>query len=118
MNSLQDLPLLLPPVPHDNSVHSWHLFVIRLTADSPLSRDDVIAKLCELGIGTSVHYVPLHRHPYWQSKYQLSPSSFPVTEEAYSSMISIPLYTKMSDPISRELLPLFLKFLVDFMKHI
>ena len=97
MNSLKDLPLLLPPVPNDNSVHSWHLFVIRLTADSPLSRDDVIAKLCEFGIGTSVHYVPLHRHPYWQIKYQLSPSSFPVTEEAYSSMISIPLYTKMSD---------------------
>ena len=44
-----------------------------------------------------MHYVPLHRHPYWRDRYQLTPEMFPQAEAAYQAMISIPLFTAMGD---------------------
>tara|TARA_B100001063_G_scaffold246967_1_gene288923 strand:+ start:81542 stop:82717 length:1176 start_codon:yes stop_codon:yes gene_type:complete len=94
---LADLPLILPARADSSDVHSWHLYVIRLTEQAPCTRDELIEKLAEAKIGTSVHYVPLHRHPYWRDSYQLSPEQFPQADKAYLSMLSIPLYTKMTD---------------------
>ena len=87
----------LRPLPDTVDVHSWHLFVIRLSSDAVVTRDDVIQGLSGRGIGTSVHYVPLHRHPYWRDRYQLTPEMFPQADAAYLSMLSIPLFTAMSD---------------------
>jgi dTDP-4-amino-4,6-dideoxygalactose transaminase len=97
LEALRDLPLNLPADAPTGDTHSWHLFVIRLTNSARCSRDEVIQSLSDMGIGTSVHYVPLHRHPYWRDRYNLSPEMFPVAEAAYESMLSIPLYTAMSD---------------------
>lgn len=96
---LADLPLILPSVCSDaeGTDHAWHLYVIRLNSMVNLSRDDVIKELSRRGIGTSVHYVPLHRQPYWRDRYKLSEGEYPVADEAYQSMISLPLYTKMTD---------------------
>ena len=62
-----------------------------------LNRDELIDFLTNAGIGTGVHYTPLHRQPYWKKRYKLSNEDFPVSEKAYSTMLSIPLYTAMSD---------------------
>jgi len=94
---LAQLPLTLPASAPHGDTHAWHLYVIRLRADAPLGRDEVIQALSDRGIGTSVHYVPLHRHPYWRDRYQLTPTMFPVADAAYQAMISIPLFTAMSD---------------------
>ena len=94
---LSGLPLVLPADAPPGDVHAWHLYVIRLTEASPLARDAVIQALSDRGIGTSVHYVPLHRHPYWRDRYQLTPQMFPQADAAYLSMLSIPLYTAMVD---------------------
>lgn len=94
---LTDLPLILPADAPRSDTHAWHLYVIRLAADAPLTRDELIRGLTDLGIGTSVHYVPLHRQPYWRDRYGLTPEGFPRAEAAYQSMVSIPLYTRMSD---------------------
>lgn len=96
-NGLADLPVIMPPEPPFGDVHSWHLYVIRLLDCSAISRDEVIVNLSKRGIGTSVHYVPLHRQPYWRDRYGLLPERFPVAEQAFASMISLPLYTTMSD---------------------
>lgn len=96
-HGLANLPLLLPADAPSGDVHAWHLYVIRLRQDVGLSRDDVIQQLADRGIGTSVHYVPLHRHPYWRDRYRLTPAQFPHADAAYQAMISIPLYTAMSD---------------------
>lgn len=94
---LADLPLILPAdAPGDDS-HSWHLYVLRLKDSAPVNRDQIIQQLAEHGIGTSVHYVPLHRHPYWRDTYQLTPAQFPHADHAYQNTFSIPLYTLMSD---------------------
>ena len=96
-DSLVDLPLTLPVDDVDGGSHSWHLFVIRVQDNSPVNRDELIQILSDQGIGSSVHYVPLHRQPYWRDKYQLTIDMFPVTDKAYQAMLSIPLYTAMSD---------------------
>jgi dTDP-4-amino-4,6-dideoxygalactose transaminase len=91
------LPLLLPPRPQPGSTHAWHLYVVRLTAAAQCGRDDLIRRLSERGIGTSVHFIPLHRQPYWRDRYALSQEHFPATELAYQSMLTLPLYTRMTD---------------------
>jgi dTDP-4-amino-4,6-dideoxygalactose transaminase len=92
-----DLPLILPPRPQLGSNHAWHLYVVRLTSAAKCGRDDLIGKLSERGIGTSVHFIPLHRQPYWRDRYALLNDQFPATEQAYQSMLSLPLYTRMTD---------------------
>lgn len=94
---LAGLPLVLPADAPAGDVHAWHLYVIRLAEGARPGRDAVIEALSQRGIGTSVHYVPLHRQPYWRDRYALTPQMFPVADAAYRSMISIPLFTKMSD---------------------
>jgi dTDP-4-amino-4,6-dideoxygalactose transaminase len=96
-HELADLPLILPANATEGGVHAWHLYVVRLTKTSWLGRDALIEKLSLHGIGTSVHYIPLHRHPYWCHRYQLRPEQFPVADAAYQCMLSLPLYTKMTD---------------------
>ena len=97
LNKLADLPLTLPLDDMNGGSHSWHLFIIRIKIDAKMNRDDLIQFLSDQGIGTSVHYVPLHRQPYWCNKYNLTNNMFPATDQAYLSMISIPLYTAMTD---------------------
>ena len=93
---LADLPLRLPAAPQAGSSHAWHLYPVRLLPGARLGRDDLIALLAERGIGTSVHFIPLHRQPYWRDSCRLSAQDFPVADAAYASMLTLPLYTKMS----------------------
>lgn len=95
---LADLPLILPPRPaHGSDTHAWHLYVVQLSEDAGLSRDEVVNGLYELGIGCSVHYVPLHLQPYWRDTYKLRPEDFPNSQRLYERSFSLPLYTKMTD---------------------
>jgi len=96
-DALSDLPIILPSDDMDGGSHSWHLFVIRVQDSSPVNRDELIQILSDQGIGSSVHYFPLHRQPYWRDKYQLVIDMFPITDKVYQAMLSIPLYTAMSD---------------------
>lgn len=97
LDELRDLPLLLPTDAPVGGTHAWHLFVVRLRDDARSTREGLIQRLSEAGIGTSVHFVPLHRQPYWRDRYGLAPEQFPVAERAYQRMLSIPLFTAMSD---------------------
>ena len=92
-----DLPLLLPPVAIEGDVHSWHLYVLRLGDDLAIERDAFIERMYAAGIGCSVHYIPLHLHPYWRDRYALTPAQFPHSQKAFERMLSLPLYTAMSD---------------------
>ncbi|MET3913646.1 dTDP-4-amino-4,6-dideoxygalactose transaminase [Variovorax sp. OAS795] len=94
---LSSLPLILAPEPPPGETHAWHLYVIRLDATARLGRDALIQALSDRGIGTSVHYIPLHRQPYWRDRYSLNAEMFPHSEAAYQRMLSIPLFTAMTD---------------------
>jgi len=93
---LMDLPLILPPPAPLGDLHAWHLYVIRLTADAPMSRNEFIERMAERGIGTSVHFIPLHLQPYWRDTYRLKPEQFPCALRAFEGAVSLPLYTAMS----------------------
>jgi dTDP-4-amino-4,6-dideoxygalactose transaminase len=91
------LPLDLPPHAPRGDAHAWHLYVLQLASSCPLSRDEFIERLFALNIGCSVHYIPLHAHPYWRERYSLTPAMFPVSEDISRRSVSLPLYTLMSD---------------------
>ncbi len=103
-DELRGLPLRLPARPHAGDIHSWHLYIIRLTAEAAISRDDFIHAMAARGIGCSVHFIPLHFHPYWRERYQLTPQSYPLASRAYGCAISLPLYTRMTDDDQRKVI--------------
>ncbi len=77
--------------------HAWHLFTIRLKLDKvKLTRDQFMEKLAEKMIITGVHYLPVHRHRYYAEKFGFKPGHFPIADAVYDSILSIPLYPKMS----------------------
>ena len=95
--ALRDLPLILPPRPPDRNAHAWHLYVIQLLGSAGISRDEFIAEMAAAGVGTSVHYIPLHQHPYWRDTYGLRPEQFPNATRIFQQIVSLPLYTRMTD---------------------
>ncbi|MGF6591404.1 DegT/DnrJ/EryC1/StrS family aminotransferase [Pseudomonas sp. 2835] len=97
LEALSDLPLVLPPLAAAGDMHAWHLFPLRLRAEANIKRDDFIIKMAELGIGCSVHFIPLHLQPYWRESCALSPEQFPVAQSLFEQEVSIPLYTKMTE---------------------
>jgi perosamine synthetase len=78
--------------------HSWHLFMIRLRPPLlSMSRNLFIEDLKRAGIGTSVHFIPLHMHSYFRSHYGYLKGDFPNAENAYERSVSLPIYPDMSD---------------------
>lgn len=78
--------------------HAWHLYVLRLHPDRlKISRNQFIEELKEMGIGTSVHFIPLHLHPYYRDLYGYKRGDFPVSEDLYDRVISLPIYPKMTE---------------------
>ncbi|AFG38257.1 DegT/DnrJ/EryC1/StrS family aminotransferase [Spirochaeta africana] len=96
LNELRDCEFLqLPP---DAPDHSYHLFQIRLrTGILSIDRDEFINRLQQQGIGTSVHYIPLHIMSYYRDRYDLKPSDFPHALDWYERCISLPIYPDLED---------------------
>ncbi|MFH0730700.1 MAG: DegT/DnrJ/EryC1/StrS family aminotransferase, partial [Pseudomonadota bacterium] len=61
------------------------------------NRDEFIENMAKKGIGTSVHFIPLHLHPYWRDRYQFKPDDFPVALDCFQRAVSLPIYSKMTD---------------------
>lgn len=89
------LPVTTPPLPLPGDQHAWHLYPLRL--HDTARRDGFIEQLYAAGIGCSVHYIPLHLQPYWRDRYGLRPEQFPHSQRAFEGLVSLPIYTKMSD---------------------
>ncbi|HMO94647.1 MAG TPA: DegT/DnrJ/EryC1/StrS family aminotransferase [Tepidiformaceae bacterium] len=95
--NLRDEEHLILPGFDEANRHAWHLFVVRVKNEqSPVQRDDVIRKLAERGIGTSVHYIPLHYHTAYKNLGRWQPGDFPVAERTFEGAISLPIYPDMT----------------------
>jgi dTDP-4-amino-4,6-dideoxygalactose transaminase len=94
---LADLPLQLPMRALPEDLHAWHLYVLRLGPDASLGRDRFIERMSEEGVGCSVHFIPLHLHPYWRDRYQLTPEAFPVASREFEHAVSLPIFSSMTD---------------------
>jgi dTDP-4-amino-4,6-dideoxygalactose transaminase len=83
-----DLPVCLG----EREAHSWHLYPVVINEKSSVTRNDLIEKLGQFGVGTSVHYKPLHRMTYYRDLYHLEPKDFPESERIWRGTVSLPIY--------------------------
>jgi perosamine synthetase len=97
-SAFMDLSALQVPCVRKDCTSAWHLYVLRLHLDRlPISRDQVIELLRERGIGTSVHFIPLHLQPFYRSVYGYGPGDLPQAEREYQRCLSLPIYPSMTD---------------------
>jgi perosamine synthetase len=90
--------LLELPVDPTGGSHAWHLYIVRLALERlTIDRATVIDRLKALGIGTSVHFIPLHLHPYYRTRWGYAPSDLPVAAAEYERVISLPIWPGMTD---------------------
>jgi dTDP-4-amino-4,6-dideoxygalactose transaminase len=95
---LYDVSEIQLPAEHAGIRHSWHVYAIRLRLERlRIRRADFIEHLRTEGIGTSVHFIPLHRQPCYCDLFGCGPADCPVADAAYRRLISLPLYTRMSN---------------------
>ena len=93
-----DMPEVQTPVSRSNVEHAWHLYVIQLNLERlRITRNEFIEALREEGIGTSVHFIPLHLHPYYRGNFGYEPADFPQASAAFDRIVSLPIYTKMTE---------------------
>ena len=96
--AFRDKDALELPVERAEVTHAWHLYVLRLNLDVlTIGRDRFIEELKKRNIGTSVHFIPIHLHPYYRDKYGYKPKDFPVAYSNYLRILSLPLYPRMTD---------------------
>ncbi|HEV7280685.1 MAG TPA: DegT/DnrJ/EryC1/StrS family aminotransferase [Pirellulaceae bacterium] len=88
---LSNIPGLRLPTILENVESARHLYVVRLNEEAPLARDQFVERMQQAGVGCSVHFIPVHRHPYYRDKYRLKAEQFPVAERAFREIASLPL---------------------------
>ena len=91
-----DVPGIETPTVRPEVESNWHLYVVRLR-DVAVSRDEVIERLKTRGIGSAVHYYPVHYHPFYDGRFGLARGQYPVTEAEFERLISLPLFPEMSE---------------------
>ncbi len=86
------------PVEREEVEHAWHLYALRLRPGVlTIDRDAFIRELGKYNIGASVHFIPIHLHPYYREKYNFAPGDFPVAYSNYRRLVSLPLSPALSD---------------------
>lgn len=84
---------------------SWHLYVIKVN-----NRDELIEKLRQEGIGTSVHFIPVHKHPYYKKTYGYKDKDFPVADYVYQRSVSLPIYPSLMENEQNYIIEKVLKY--------
>ena len=93
------LASVMGPARRPEVQHAWHLYPIRLRPGTlTIDRGAFIQELRKRDIGASVHFIPLHRQPFYQQRYGYAPEEFPEAEAAYPALVSLPIYSAMADP--------------------
>ena len=78
--------------------HAWHLYPLRLHLEQlSITREEFIRDLTQANIGSSVHFIPLHLHPYYRDIFHLQPKDFPHALYAYEREVSLPIYPGMTE---------------------
>jgi perosamine synthetase len=96
--AFSDLNEVEPPTVLPDVDHAWHLYILRLHLDRlKIDRGRFIWELKDKKIGVSVHFIPLHLHPYYSSNYGYQDLDFPVAYREYQRVISLPIYSLMTD---------------------
>ena len=93
-----EVPELQIPVERPGAESAWHIYALRLNLETlTIDRNRFIEELKARNIGTSVHFIPIHLHPYYRDKYGFAPEDFPVAYSNFKRLVSLPLYPRLSD---------------------
>ncbi len=93
-----EMPEIETPIVNRNIRHAWHLYVIRIVPEAlTINRNQFIEALRAENIGTSVHFIPVHLHPFYKDRYGYKRGDYPVAEGIYERVISLPLFPRMSE---------------------
>ena len=96
--AFREVPGVIPPVIRPDVNPAWHLYPIRLELEKlTASRAQIFSALRAENIGVNVHYIPVHMHPYYRERFGYKGGEFPVAEDAYARLISLPMFHAMSD---------------------
>lgn len=102
------------PEEYGDVEHAWHLFVLRIRGDGvALTRNDFIRELSARKIGTSVHFIPIHMHPYYRDKYGFKSSDFPVASREFLKIVSLPLSPRMTNEDVHDVI----EAVIDIVSH-
>jgi len=96
--ALEDVPGIRLPVERSEATSAWHLYPVRLNLNKlSADREQIFQALRAENIGVNVHYIPVHLHPYYRDRFGYEGGEFPVAENAYERLISLPIFHGMSD---------------------
>ena len=96
--AFSQMPELSLPVHSPDAQHAWHLYIIILNLERlTIDRGEFIERLRQAGIGTSVHFIPLHLHPFYRKTFGYRPEDFPNATSLAERIVSLPLYSKMTE---------------------
>ena len=96
--AFREIPGVIPPTVREDVNPAWHLYPIRLDLDHlSVDRSQIFRALRAENIGVNVHYIPVHLHPYYRQRFGYRGGEFPIAEDAYARLISLPMFHGMSD---------------------
>ena len=105
------------PVARDHVRHVWHLYPVRLRLENlTLDRAAFISEMKARNIGTSVHFIPVHLHPYYRDAFGFKRGDYPVAEDAYDRLVSLPIYPRMTDDDVKDVIAAVLDILAKHAK--
>ena len=115
--AFKDMEEITIPFVKDNIKHAWHLYVIKIVSEKlEINRNQFIEALRAENIGTSVHFIPVHLHPYYRDTYGFKRGDFPNAEYAFERVISLPLFPKMSDKDVKDVIDAVRKIIEYYKK--
>jgi len=110
-SAFKDMEEIITPKVVPGNRHAWHLYVVRINGRLlGIDRNRFIEELAEMNIGASVHFIPVHLHPYYRMTYGYRRGDYPVAENVYEGILSLPLYPKMKKED--------MEVVIDAVKHI
>jgi len=96
--AFQDLPVITPLPPEPDTVHARHLYTLLLDIDRlKITRDEFLQRMHERNIGTGVHFISVHQHPYYRETFGFQTNDFPTATYISERTVSLPLSAKLTD---------------------
>jgi len=109
------MPGVIPPVVRPEVAHAWHLYPIRLDLGRlRVDRDEIVRVLRAERISATVHYIPVHWHPYYRQTFGYQPGACLVAETAYKQLVSLPMFHGMTDQDAEDVITAIRKVLASY----
>jgi perosamine synthetase len=114
---LRDVLSIITPYVAPGVQHAWHLYVIQLNLEQlRIGRNEFIQLLKGENIGTSVHFIPLHLHPYYHDAFKYRPKDFPNASTVYERIVSLPIYSRMTEGDVQDVINAIRKIVSDYQR--